>query len=180
MHKNYSGNQNTNLTEGDPDFKVLVNQIRIMRITSLALFIVAFQFCNMISIAQSNEEISKTINDLNQTLDNAVVNKDIATLNKHYSNDFVFTHGTGLVDSKESWVNHVRKLSEENRFISREHDSTQVELHNDVAIIVGTLTVTRISKQQTQKYALRYVRVYVLRNKIWQLISHRTTKEWHL
>ena len=151
-----------------------------MRKIILVLSIHAFQFDGSICIAQSNEEISKTIDDLNRALDNAVVNKDIATLNKHYGDDFVFTHGTGLVDSKESWINNIKKLTEENRFTSREHDSTQIELHDDIAIITGTLTVERLNKQQKQKYALRYVRVYAFRNKIWQLISHRTTKEWHL
>ena len=151
-----------------------------MRKIILVLAILAFQFGGTTCIAQSNEEIAKTVDDLNRALDNAVVNKDITTLNKHYGNDFVFTHGTGQVDSKETWVDHIKKISEENRFVSRKHDSTQIELHNDVAIVVGTLTVARLSKRQTQKYALRYVRVYVFRNKIWQLISHRTTKEWHL
>jgi ketosteroid isomerase-like protein len=146
----------------------------------IALAIISFQFVSDHAVAQSNEDVSKTIDDLNRALDQAVVNQDILTLNKHYGEDFVFTHGTGLVDSKESWINNIKKLGEENRFISREHDSTHVELHDDVAIIVGTLTVARLSKQETQKYALRYVRVYVLRNKVWQLISHRTTKEWHL
>lgn len=131
-------------------------------------------------IAQSKEEVSKTIEDINRDLDRAVVDQNISTLQKHYGDDFVFTHGTGAVDSKESWINNIKKLSENNRFTSREHDSTQVELHGDIGILTGVLSVTRVAKGETTKYALRYVRVYALRKKIWQLISHRTTREWHL
>ena len=65
-------------------------------------------------------------------------------------------------------------------YISREHDSTIVELHNNVAIITGTLTVQRKGPQSISIYALGYVRVYALHNKIWQMISHRTTAEWHI
>lgn len=123
---------------------------------------------------------SKVIDDLNRAIDRAVANRDLATLEKHYGEDFVFTHGTGNVDSKESWLKSIQKLTDDNRFTSREHDSTQVELHGDIAIITGKLSVVRLTPKETKRYALRYVRVYALRKKIWQLISHRTTEEWHL
>jgi ketosteroid isomerase-like protein len=130
--------------------------------------------------AQPDEQTSKTIDELNRVIDQAVVKRDIATLKRYYGEDFVFTHGTGLIDSKESWIKNIEKLSDQNRFISREHDSTVVELHGDIAILVGTLTVSRLNETTTTKYALRYFRIYTLRNKVWQLISHRTTREWHL
>jgi ketosteroid isomerase-like protein len=130
-------------------------------------------------LAQSKEELSKKIDDLNRGLDKAVVNRDIATLQKGYADDFVFTHGTGLVDSKESWINNIRKLTDTDRFTAREHDSTAVELHSDVAIATGSLSVTRDNNGKVNRYGIRYVRVYALRKKEWQLICHRTTKEWH-
>jgi len=151
---------------------------KICLVVSLSILFIFFS--NDRAIAQSKEEISKTIDDLNRALDRAVVNRDITTLQKHYGDDFVFTHGTGTVDSKESWINNIKKLSDDNRFTSREHDSTLVELHGDIGILTGVLSVTRVTKTETKKYALRYVRVYALRKKVWQLISHRTTKEWHL
>jgi ketosteroid isomerase-like protein len=125
-------------------------------------------------------QTDKVIDDLNRAIDRAVVNRDLATLQKHYGEDFVFTHGTGTVDSKESWLKSIQKLTDDNRFTSREHDSTQVELHGDIAIITGKLSVVRLTPKETKRYALRYVRVYALRKKTWQLISHRTTEEWHL
>ena len=124
--------------------------------------------------------VAKTIDDLNRAIDRAVVNRDLTTLQKHYGEDFVFTHGTGNVDSKESWLKSIQKLTDDNRYTSREHDSTQVELHDDIAIITGKLSVIRLTPKETKRYALRYVRVYALRKKTWQLISHRTTEEWHL
>lgn len=134
-----------------------------------------FQFA---AAAQTKEAITKTIDELNRKLDLAVMNKDIATLQKHYADDFVFTHGTGHIDSKASWIKGIRNMPEGDRFISREHDSTLVEPHGDIAIITGKLSVQRLSKDKVTKYALRYVRVYALRKRVWQMISHRTYKEW--
>lgn len=120
----------------------------------------------------------KTVDDLNRAIDRAVVSKDFKVLQQHYGNDFVFTHGTGLIDSKDSWLKNIRNGK---GYASREHDSTIVELHKDIAIVIGKLTVGRLEpvKDGTRKYSLRYVRVFVLRKKNWEMISHRTIEEWH-
>ena len=122
--------------------------------------------------------VKAQIDSINRLLDRSVVNKNKSVLQQHYAEDFVFTHGTGLIDSKSSWMRNV--LDTAVHFISREHDSTVVELHGNVAIVKGTLTVKRQQPQLVSAYALQYVRVFARRNKVWQLISHRTTAEWHL
>jgi ketosteroid isomerase-like protein len=126
----------------------------------------------------SDPAVLKLVDDLNRKIDRAVVSKDFQILQQHYGDDFVFTHGTGLVDSKKSWTDAIRKSK---GYVSREHDSTNVELHGDIAIVNGKLTVGRLepAKDGTTKYSLRYVRVFVLRKGNWQMISHRTTSEWH-
>jgi ketosteroid isomerase-like protein len=131
--------------------------------------------------AQPPVQDSAVINLIDQTnrkIDRAVVSKDMKFLDKHYGEDFVFTHGTGLIDSKGSWMENIKKSK---GYASREHDSTIVELHKDIAIITGKLTVGRLepAKDGTTKYSLRYVRVFALRKKNWEMISHRTTSEWH-
>ena len=125
----------------------------------------------------TNIAVKAGIDSVNRLLDRSVVSRNIGILQKHYGDDFVFTHGTGLVDSKRSWIKNVADTSV--RFLSREHDSTVVELHKDIAIISGKLTVQRQLPTAKTIYALRYVRVFVQREKIWQMISHRTTAEWH-
>lgn len=126
----------------------------------------------------SDPTIAKSVDDLNRKIDKAVVAKDFQILEQHYGDDFVFTHGTGFVDSKKTWIENVKKSK---GYVSREHDSTNVELHRDIAIVNGKLTVGRLepAKDGTSKYSLRYVRVFALRKKNWQMISHRTTSEWH-
>lgn len=148
-----------------------------MKISMLKILVLLIS-CEL--AVHTEAEISKSVDEVNRALDRAVVQKDIVMLNKHYGEDFVFTHGTGQIDSKKTWVNHIQTMKAPDRFASREHDSTQVELHGDIAIVTGKLSVVRETKDETRKYALWYVRVFALRKKVWQLISHRTTKEWHL
>lgn len=123
-------------------------------------------------------ETKERLMALNQSIDQAVVDKNAAFLRKHYASDFYFKHGAGTIDSKESWINNV--LNAATQFRSRMHDSMKVELHNDIALVTGILTVKRPSDGKISGYALRYIRVYALRKKTWQLVSHHTTQEWHL
>jgi ketosteroid isomerase-like protein len=129
-------------------------------------------------IAGADSAVVKRVDELNRKIDNAVVAKDIGTLQQYYGEDFIFTHGTGLIDSKKSWLEAIKKNA---GYVSREHDSIQVELHKDIALVFGKLTVTRLqpAKDGTSKYSLHYVRVFALRKKKWEMISHRTTSEWH-
>jgi ketosteroid isomerase-like protein len=112
---------------------------------------------------------------LNQQIDNNVVKRDIAALDTSYADDFVFTHGTGKVDNKQSWLTTVRNA----QYPSRQHDSVTVEKHPGLAIVKGRLNIQRIDSAKTLRYHIRYIRVYATRGKRWEMISHSTTLEVH-
>jgi ketosteroid isomerase-like protein len=118
----------------------------------------------------------EAIESINHSLEEAIVAKDFARLEALYADDFVFTHGTGLVQTKRQWLDSLRSI--ETRFLTRELDSTSVELHPDVAIVTGRLLVCRQSTSGAVRYGLQYVRVYSQKSGLWQLISHRTTAQW--
>ena len=144
-------------------------------------FLLIFPFAIPLALSQNaskDQATEKLVDETNRKIDKAVVAKDMEFLKKHYGEDFVFTHGTGLIDSKNSWLESIRKSK---GYASREHDSTVVELHKDIAIIFGKLTVGRLTPASdgTSKYSLRYVRVFANRKNNWEMISHRTTSEWH-
>ena len=148
--------------------------------STIALFVLFLWQVQAVS-AQSAAKDSAIINfieETNRKIDKAVVAKDMRLLERSYGEDFVFTHGTGLIDSKKSWLEDVRKSK---GFASREHDSIVVELHKDIAIVSGKLIVSRLAPATdgTSKYSLWYVRVFRHRKKNWEMISHRTTSEWH-
>ena len=116
---------------------------------------------------------SSTVLDLNQQIDQYVVDKNITALQNLYSEDFVFSHGTGLVEGKKSWLNAVR----ENNYLIRKHDSVTIEMHRDIAVAKGKLTVQRKGTDKVSNYWLRYIRVYAFKHRHWQMISHSTTYE---
>lgn len=112
---------------------------------------------------------------LNQRIDDLVVQRNTIALDSLYATDFVFSHGSGKVEGKTGWLTTVGR----NNYPKRLHDSVKVELHPGVGIVKGKMSIERVNKDKTDRYHLRYLRVYALRAGRWQLISHSTTHEWH-
>lgn len=129
---------------------------------------------SFVALSQNDSELLITIN---AQLDESVVKKDIAFLQKHYADDFVFTHGGGLVEDKSRWIKNVS--NPDSKFVSRMHDSTSVELHGDVALVVGKMAIVRKDKDKEVAYGLKYIRVFRKNKNVWQMISHRTTHYWN-
>ncbi len=125
------------------------------------------------SLAQKDSNaIKHSIDSINRLIDRSVVNKQTGILNKHYAEDFYFKHGSGKIDSKKSWLDNV--INSPRGYISRTHDSVSVELHKDIAIVIGTLVIERLPLGKRSKY----FRVFVRRKNTWQLLSHNTMYEW--
>jgi ketosteroid isomerase-like protein len=144
------------------------------------LFIFSLFFCGSLLHAQKRftdtSNVKLVIDSINRSIDNAVVKKDLSYLQQHYADDFRFFHATGVIDSKSSWLNSVRT----NQMLSRSNDSVMVELHDDLAVVTGTLSVRFPKEAARNGYAVRYIRVFKLKGKLWQLVSHHSTAEWEV
>src|SRR5690606_14135772 len=116
--------------------------------------------------------------NLNQRIDDLVVDCKVSNLDSLYSDDFVFSHGSGRVEGKAGWLRSVGR----NNYTIRRHDSVSVQQHGNVAVLRGMMYIERKGRENRPdaKYKLKYIRVYALRSQRWQLISHTTTWETHL
>src|SRR5688572_21683320 len=101
---------------------------------------------------------------LNQQIDDLVVKRNVTALDSMYATDFVFCHGSGRVEGKSGWLTTVGRAN----YPLRQHDSVKVELHPAVAIVKGKMSIEKVNKDKTDRYYLRYIRVYALRDRRWQ------------
>lgn len=137
------------------------------------LLVVALAGLSVPGLTQSGD--STYLISLNQQIDDYVVQQKVKELGGLYADDFVFSHGSGKVEGKAGWLKTVGRTT----YPSRQHDSVKVELHPGVAIVKGNMAISRNDKDKVAVYHLKYIRVYALRNKQWQMISHSTTAEKH-
>ncbi len=112
---------------------------------------------------------------LNQQIDDYVVQRNVAALDTLFATDFVFNHGSGKTEGKAGWMATVSKAN----YPLRQHDSVTVELHPGIAVVKGKMNIQKINKDKTDRYWLKYIRVYAWRITGWKLISHSTVQEKH-
>ncbi len=134
---------------------------------SLTAFLLLF---TVSLLAQSQEQV---LLDFEKSIETAVVNTDISFLQSAYADDFKFKHGTGNRSTKESWLKDV--VDNKGKFLSRKVDASEAELHNNIGITEGTITVTRADRS----YTIHYVRAYRKKGNTWELFMHRTVEETH-
>lgn len=132
------------------------------------LFILMIQFLTVFYTATKIQE--EEITRFEVAIASAILRGDTSFLHSVYADDFVFTHGTGLVQNKAEWLQTVIGTFSGSQVITREVSTTSVEIHNDVAISIGKLTIRKL----TDSYRLDYVRIYCKSESYWQMISHRT------
>jgi len=145
-----------------------------MKYTLLLLLLCA----SFVPFAQDTTAIKKLVDSVNRGLDKAVVDKNISYMQRHLADDFRFLHGTGMIDSKTSWIGkaQINRV----QYVSREHDSTLVELHDDIAVVKGSLKVALPEPSPRWGYVIHYERVFRFKNEVWQMISHHTTMQWDI
>jgi hypothetical protein len=152
-------------------FAILHFRFYIYQMKALFLFL-----SSLTAIAlQGQESSGDIIIRLNQRIDDYVVQQKVEALDTLYGADFVFSHGSGKVEGKESWLKTVAKA----KYLLRQHDSVKVEYHPGLAIVRGKLAVHRVDPTRTERYHLQYIRIYAWRKEKWEMISHMTTEEMH-
>lgn len=111
---------------------------------------------------------------VNDAIEKALLDRNSSALDTLFGNDLLFIHGGGNVDNKISYMSRVPKSF----YASRKTDSTRVELHDISALVTGRVTVYNGGEHPKPPYGIRYVRLFLLKNDHWVLVSHRTIQKW--
>ena len=97
-----------------------------------SFLLVALCQSNLVTAQMTTITDSSFIVSLNQQIDNLVIEQNTAALDSMYASDFVFSHGSGKIEGKQGWFISVAK----GNFLTRQHDSVTVELHEGIAIVM--------------------------------------------
>lgn len=145
-------------------------------------FVGAALAVSVLGLEAQAPDTAALLRDLDKKIQEASAAGDAALLDRHLADDFAFTHFGGGRDDKARWVQLARQTPPPYR--RRAVSEQQVELHDDVALVLGRLDVetppraTAGSSAQPGPpscYALRYVHVYARRGDRWLFLSHHTT-----
>jgi hypothetical protein len=122
--------------------------------------------------------------DLDRQLEEAAVKSDADLLARHLGDDFSFTHVEGTRETKSDYLLRARRIPSR-YFFAREVSNQVVEIHGDVALVVGRLDIRGFGpRADPTKFggaappncsAIEYVHLYARRDRQWTFVSNRTT-----
>ena len=114
----------------------------------------------------------QAVKEVVRTEDNrvqAVLHADTATLGRLLADELVYTHSTGRVDTKTSFIQNIQ--SKELIYEKMEHADVNVRVYGGVALLTGRSAVRVRSARmpgQAQSFEIRFLNVYAKKNRAWQ------------
>ncbi len=104
----------------------------------------------------------------------AQVRKDIAFLNRVLGDDLIYTHSSGTVDTKASFIESIASGRLDYREATPER--LDARLFGDVAVLTGMARIRVQVKDHMLALNIRFLDVYVKRPSGWQMVAWQATK----
>ncbi|MGH9844164.1 MAG: nuclear transport factor 2 family protein [Blastocatellia bacterium] len=134
------------------------------------IFLCAFVFLLLSLAASAQNAGEQAILKLEQQWVDALVKADAAALEKIYADDLIYTHSSGTVDTKASYIDSLK--TGKAKYESIERDDVKVRFYGDTAIV----TCRSVIKVNKNTIPARYIHVYVKQKGAWRMAAHQTTR----
>lgn len=122
--------------------------------------------------AQSSDE--KALIATEKERFNAQITRDPTVLDKVLADDLIYTHSSGLVDSKQSFIQSIKEAKMVYEQINVEEQ--KVRIYGKIAVVNGVCTIKAINNGQPMNLKLRYTDAYKRNGKQWQLITWQSLR----
>jgi ketosteroid isomerase-like protein len=111
---------------------------------------------------------------LDKQWSDSIVKGDTATLEKLLSDDLVYAHSTGIVDTKASYIAKIKERRQV--YKSFEQHKPTVNIYKDSAVTFSYVRVTGTNQAGLFDDKVMLIHFWVKQNNIWRLAAHQTTK----
>jgi ketosteroid isomerase-like protein len=123
--------------------------------------------------AASNPAAEKEVVAAMETWKQAMMKKDRALFDKTLHPDLVYSHSSGLIETKQQAVDHVvnNKASYQIDF-----SDTMVNVHGDTAFVIGKLDLRQKTGDNVTVSKLVVLTAWVKGPQGWQMIARQATR----
>ncbi len=131
---------------------------------------VAMALCTVAFAAEGEDDIRKA----EAAWAAAVKAADQTKLNQMLGDGLVYTHSTGIVDTKSEYLSKMKLGTQ--KYTSVEASGMGVHMYKDTAVVNATARMTGTTKDVPFDNKLLYTHVWVKQGGRWVLVAHQTTK----
>lgn len=135
----------------------------------LAVFALAWRVASVAAAENAKDEILKVDEERNVALQNG----DVATLERLYSDDLVYSNASGASLTK---AQHLADLKARTlHFISFKHEDVQAVVHGDTGMVTGISKSEVEYKGNVSKSNRRFLNVFSKIDGHWMVVGHFET-----
>lgn len=126
--------------------------------------------------AKLNEQTSaeQALRQLEREWDDALVRKDVATIDRILSDDFVYIDSVGGVNPKAALLEGIK--NSEALIAPFETEDVSVRIYGDTAVLTGRFTQKATYQGQSFSGQFRYTDVYVKRVNQWRAVTAHASR----
>lgn len=128
----------------------------------------------LLATAAFSQTTPAAIEALDKAWIKAVLGRDIAALDRMLATDLIYGHATGVVDTKQSYLDKLKGGRQVYR--SLEQRKVSVRIHGDAAVTHSWTHVTGVNPAGPFDDKIMMIHVWVKKGGTWQLLGHQTTK----
>jgi hypothetical protein len=117
---------------------------------------------------------SETVIDLDKKRMQAMVAKDLATLESLLADDLVYTHSSARLDTKQSLI--VGMTSGSTVYTAVEPSDVKAQDLGDTVVLTGVAQIRVVANGTPNAFGVRFTDVYARRNGRWQMVTWQSTR----
>ena len=145
-----------------------------MRYLSALLIIgILLSPCRADEASNSNTDES-TVRQAQAIRFQAMIDMDVATLETLLADDLTYTHSTGLLETKDEFLEAVQ--SRTIKYLSISPTDMQIRIYDDFAVSAGITAVRVHVGGQDLAASLRITEVHRRNGGSWQLVAYQSTR----
>lgn len=118
--------------------------------------------------------VDSEFRDRDKAWASAVVKHDYAALDKVFSDDLIYAHSTGIVESKAQYLAKLKTGTQ--RYDAITLDRVRVVAHGDTVITHSFARMTGATAGKPFDNKVMLIHVWVKENGTWRLVAHQTAK----
>ena len=127
-------------------------------------------FAAALVLADDKADVESAAKDLAQ----AQMKKDKATLEKLLSDDIVYSHSSGMRETKAEHIKAV--MNPKNRYTNIDYKETSVRVYGNTAVLITKATFSVDNDGKKADNVLSMMQTWVKRPSGWQLVARWTTR----
>jgi ketosteroid isomerase-like protein len=133
--------------------------------------------CTFLASAQENKNLDSLENavlKVESQWEEALTNANASALEKIYDDTLIYTHSSGKVDTKSSYISAIKAGA--TRYESMKRDDIKVSVYGQAAVVTCHWDVHIASNGNKIDMNARYLHVYIRHKDGWKLVAHESTR----